>query len=920
MYLAAKMLRKKNLKPVESSLKASDYNGEALNQDSSRTGVDEEKKKKNFPVATEIPPKKDVIVSLGGLFVLTLFFAPLIWQARRYMYQKHIVPLPDWAPLDKFSQERAMNHIRALAVDITGRQESTSGLTKSFTYVYSVINDLKERASSDLGIEIDDALIDGSFNLYNFLGHSLSNTYRNHRNLAVRISSKGAKEGDAAVLVNGHLDGPLGSAGAADCASCVASMLEVMRYIVDTNWIPPAPLVFLFNGAEEVFLLGAHGFITAHRWKDSLGAVINIEASGASGPDLVVQSGPGTWPARVYAESAVHPMANTVAQDVMPLIPGDTDYRVFSKDFGDIPGLDIIFVLEGYVYHTPYDTADKVSRESMQARGENLIALLQGFTTAPELRNSSTRAAHPNPVEKRPIFFDFFGVFMISYSQTAALVLHALPLVFVFVVLGTSSTSGGAPATVPARMKSILKGASLQFVGSVLSFILPIVLAILRLTVSKTAMTWFAHPWISYFMFVPVCVAGFLLPRLGLYGDHGKPLTEQQEKELDWSAHWGGIALNATLAVLYISFGVSIGYMNFFWAFFMIPALAIMRSCEKRFGKDSLVAIAGYILPGLLPAGYMCYYSGITIQLLTEKMGMSGTFPPAIAFYVSDVIIAVVFGLFAGATVGPLLPVLARWIARPPALRLLFYVSICSAVLSSLLFPYSSHAPKRVILTHAYQTNGSADVLGSGYTFATIDPNSMDFVWKHSPGAIRTLHTHPQDASLSKPNPNVFLALFPISTLLTLSPEIPTPHALPLATPLPQIVVNEDPELETLQTENPTRRRVHLEVHMGALDQVWATVMNITGRLASWSLVDQELPHPESVDQNGIPSYICRLSGKPLRGVWRFWVEAEGPEKLSIELAVLDQVLDEKTAQLSRSFPPWVAMVAGSTYISTYSV
>jgi hypothetical protein len=85
-------------------------------------------------------------------------------------------------------------------------------------------------------------------------------------------------------------------------------------------------------------------------------------------------------------------------------------------------------------------------------------------------------------------------------------------------------------------------------------------------------------------------------------------------------------------------------------------------------------------------------------------------------------------------------------------------------------------------------------------------------------------------------------------------------------------------------------------------------------------LVDQELPHPESVDQNGIPSYICRLSGKPLRGVWRFWVEAEGPEKLSIELAVLDQVLDEKTAQLSRSFPPWVAMVAGSTYISTYSV
>ena len=917
MYLAAKMLRKKNPKPVESGLKALDDNGEAFNQDS-RTDVDDEKKK-SFSVATKIPSKNSVTLSLGGLFILTLFFTPLIWQARRYMYQEHIVPLSESALPSKFSQARAMNHIRALAVDITGRQESTSGLAEAFAYVYSVINDLKRQATSDLSFEIDDALVDGSFNM-NFLGHSVSNTYRNHRNLAVRIASKDAEEGDAAVLVNGHLDGPLGSAGAADCASCVASMLEVMRYIVDTNWIPPAPLVFLFNGAEEVFLLGAHGFITAHRWKDSLGAVLNIEASGACGPDLVVQSGPGAWPARVYAESAVHPMANAVAQDVMPLIPGDTDYRVFTKDFGDIPGLDIIFVLGGYVYHTGYDTIDRVSPKSMQARGENLIALLQGFTTAPELKNSSTRAVNPNPVEKRPIFFDFYGLVMISYSQTAALALHTLPLVFVFLLPGMSLTSEGAPGTVAARWKSILKGASLQFVGGALSFIFPVVLAILRLTVSNSAMTWFAHPWISYFMFIPVCVAGFLLPRVGLYGDHEKPLTEQQEKELDWSAHWGGIALNATLAVLYISAGVSIGYTNFFWALLMIPALSIMRFFQRRFGKDSLMALSGYILPALLPAGYMCYYSGVTIQLMTEKMGMSGTFPPTIAFYVADVILAVVFGLFAGATVGPMLPVLARWIGRPPALRLLFYVSIGSAVLSSLLFPYSFDSPKRVVLTHAYQTNGSTEVLRSGYTFATLDPNPMDFVWKHSPAAIRTLHIHPQDASLSKSNPNVFLALYPISTLLTLSPEIPTPQALPVATSLPHIVVNQDPELETARTENLTRRRLHLEVHMGALDQVWATVMNITGRLVSWSLVDQELPHPESVDLNGIPTYICRLSGKPLGGIWRLWVEAEGPEKLSIELAVLDQVLDEKTAQLSRSFPSWVAMVAGTTYISTYSV
>lgn len=46
-------------------------------------------------------------------------------------------------------------------------------------------------------------------------------------------------------------------------------------------------------------------------------------------------------------------------QDVFPIIPGDTDYRIFSEDYGDIPGLDIIFLLGGYFYHTSYDTLEQ---------------------------------------------------------------------------------------------------------------------------------------------------------------------------------------------------------------------------------------------------------------------------------------------------------------------------------------------------------------------------------------------------------------------------------------------------------------------------------------------------------------------------------------------------------------------------------
>lgn len=47
-------------------------------------------------------------------------------------------------------------------------------------------------------------------------------------------------------------------------------------------------------------------------------------------------------------------------QDVFPVVPGDTDFRIFSEDYGDIPGLDIIFILGGYFYHTSFDTVARL--------------------------------------------------------------------------------------------------------------------------------------------------------------------------------------------------------------------------------------------------------------------------------------------------------------------------------------------------------------------------------------------------------------------------------------------------------------------------------------------------------------------------------------------------------------------------------
>ena len=67
------------------------------------------------------------------------------------------------------------------------------------------------------------------------------------------------------------------SAGASDCAACVAVALEAARVLVqDRARRLQAPLVVLLNGGEEAFLLGAHAFASSSEHRALPGAVINL--------------------------------------------------------------------------------------------------------------------------------------------------------------------------------------------------------------------------------------------------------------------------------------------------------------------------------------------------------------------------------------------------------------------------------------------------------------------------------------------------------------------------------------------------------------------------------------------------------------------------------------------------------------------
>ncbi|KAL6186344.1 hypothetical protein ACLB2K_042464 [Fragaria x ananassa] len=346
------------------------------------------------------------------LLFLVAIYGLLAVLVHSILHMRFITPLEIDAPLDRFSEARAVQHIRVLAKDIDSRQEGSPGLREAARYITAQLEMLKERAGPNLRVEIEETVVNGTFNML-FLGYSISLGYRNHTNIVMRMSSVDSQDSDASVLLNGHFDSPLGSPGASDCGSCVASMLEIARLIVDSGWVPPQPVIFLFNGAEELFLLGSHGFMKTHKWRETIGAFINVEASGIGGPDLVCQSGPSSWPSQIYAQSAVYPMAHSAAQDVFPVVPGDTDFRIFSEDYGDIPGLDIIFLLGGYFYHTSFDTVERLLPGSIQARGENLFSILRAFINSSKLQNTLERHSNLSTAKQqevgRAVFFDYLN-------------------------------------------------------------------------------------------------------------------------------------------------------------------------------------------------------------------------------------------------------------------------------------------------------------------------------------------------------------------------------------------------------------------------------------------------------------------------------------------------------------------------------
>lgn len=205
-------------------------------------------------------------------------------------------------------------------------------------------------------------------------------------------------------------------------------MIEIFRVVSRKSNKERHTIVFLFNGSEEQGLQASHAFITQNQWRKDVRAYLNLESTGSGGREILFRTGPKhDWLVKMYRESVPRPFGQAVSEELFEtgVIPSATDFEIF-RDYGNVPGLDFAYVEAGWRYHTRYDSIDYIPLESIQYTGNNILALTLHIANSNELVDP--------PEGTYSVFFDYLGLFFVSYSMGAGVVTNYIVAILAVVI------------------------------------------------------------------------------------------------------------------------------------------------------------------------------------------------------------------------------------------------------------------------------------------------------------------------------------------------------------------------------------------------------------------------------------------------------------------------------------------------------
>ncbi|KAH8300004.1 hypothetical protein KR044_008474 [Drosophila immigrans] len=512
-----------------------------------------------------------------------------------------------------FIAERAHNDLYTLSNIGTKLLGSKENEIEAVQFLLKQLNQIKENSLKEYyDMEIDLSQASGQHVYAN-----LVMMYQGVQNIVVKLSPRNSTS-ETFLLVNSHFDSKPFTPSAGDAGFMIVVMLEVLRVISTSKQPIIHPIVFLFNGAEELGLLGSHGFITSHKWAPYCKAVVNLDAGGSGGRDILFQSGPDhTWLVDYYKKYVKHPFATTIAEEIFQsgTMPSDTDFRQFTT-YANIPGLDMAQCFNGFVYHTKYDTIDMIPLEAFQNTGDNILSLVRGLANATELYDTSShKTGHA-------VFFDFLGLYFVHYSEATGEYLNfgvaGAALVLVFISIWRMSDVS------QVSICHVLSWFILVFVIQIIAFALGIGLPIVVAYVMDSfglSLTYYSTPLLIVGLYVCPSLIGLSLPTTIYY-------TLQRNDKLSTPYHLQlalhGQAIILTLLTISLTvLGIRSSYILVIPLGFYVASLALNLMTpmhDKGYAWTGLLKISQVI-----PALYSSYISYLFIVVLTPMGARAGS-------------------------------------------------------------------------------------------------------------------------------------------------------------------------------------------------------------------------------------------------------------------------------------------------------
>uniref|UniRef100_A0A8D2ZN83 Endoplasmic reticulum metallopeptidase 1 n=1 Tax=Scophthalmus maximus TaxID=52904 RepID=A0A8D2ZN83_SCOMX len=732
----------------------------------------------------------------------------------------------------------------------------------------------------------------GSFSI-DFLG-GFTSYYDRVTNIAVRLEPKGGAK--HLMLANCHFDTVANSPGASDDAVSCAVMLEVLHSLANQSAPLHHGVVFLFNGAEENILQASHGFITQHPWAKQVRAFINLEAAGVGGKEVVFQTGPeNPWLVQAYVHAAKHPFASVVGQEVFQsgIIPSDTDFRIY-RDFGNIPGIDLAFIENGFIYHTKYDTADRILTDSIQRAGDNILAVLKHLVTSDTLADSS-KYRHGNMV-----FFDLLGVVVVAYPARVGTILNYLVAAATFLYLAKKASLPGNGDLAYATGVAVLS----WFVT-----LLSVLIVALLVTLLGRSMFWYNHFYAS------ICLYGAAAS--------GKMiLIHTLAKNLYYgvSDGLGDLYFDVSLLLWCCSLvwltqqGLCSAYVPMLMVAFPLATKLLLAKEFKHRGASVKYSVL-YLLGLALPYVHFMFLIWVVFEIFTPIMGRSGTEIPPEVVLASLVTLATIF-LSSFFLHFIYLVRSTKWILASLASVFIVVFLLMSC---GFFFPYSgspdSPRPKRVFLQHTTRTfhnlQGQVESRDSGLWINSFDYTGIQHITPHIPEINDSIRTRCREDRPFCGYP----WFLPVKFLSKKNWYLPAPEVSP-SSPLEFSLVSREETSwgtvkMTFRAKGPSHMSLYLMPHRGA-------------SLSTWSFGDGT----PQFDLSG--EYFIFYSHGLDAPTWTFWFEIQvlmdpdpsGPEGM-ISVAISSHYFfgeDQRTAQLEEilhRFPTWAFP---SFWVSTYDM